>query len=122
MNGLAFCSQLDELCDLQLFYDSNENEFLTFLDNFDMGEFDKLMPWFDRCRERGIEFEFFKDTAVKSFLLPALLADLRSCYGEIAQRKPFPTPGEPRTDAFLKMVAVLEEAIATKRGIIALCD
>ena len=120
MTGLAFCSCDDEFCDLDLLPD-----FLTealFLDNFEMGEFDKLMPWFELCRERGINFEFFADTAVKNHVLPTLLADLRACYGEIAQRKPFPTPGEPQTDAFLKMVSVLESAIETESGIVAICD
>ncbi len=43
MTRLAFSSQLDELGDLQLFYDSNQNESLAFIDDLGIDEFDKLM-------------------------------------------------------------------------------
>ena len=117
--GLDFVSQDDEFCEDYMNYLSEAGPLLG---SFEMEEFDKLMPWFERCQRRGIEFEFFKDTAVKSYQLPQMLSELRACYGEIAQRKPFPTPGEPQTDAFLKMVAVLEKAITDGRGLVAICD
>lgn len=100
-----------------------EPESPQYLCSFELGEFDKLTPWIELCHQQGIKVgRFFDDTVLKSSQLPQVLKNLRSCYGEIAQRRPFVHPDDMDKDAYVKMVSALETAIQQKRGIIALCD
>ena len=123
--GLVFYSQEDSLCDEKHFIDyyQIEPQSAQFLDSFEMGEFDKLEPWIKLCNQQGIKLGYFyDDTFLKNSQLPQILENLRRCYGEIAQGRPFLHQSQAQREPFVRMVKVLEAAIREGRGIIALCD
>ena len=123
--ALEFYSQEDTFCEREnyLAYLELESKSSQLLGSFELGEFDKLTPWIELCNQQGIKLgHFFDDTVLRNYQLPQVLENLRQCYGEIAQRRPFVHPSEVHKDAYVKMVSVLETAIEQQRGVIALCD
>jgi len=123
--ALEFYSQEDTFCETENYmaYWEMEPQSPQLLGSFEMGEFDKLTPWIELCNRQGIKLgHFFDDTVLKNRQLPQVLENLRKCYGEIAQRRPFVHQSEMQHDPFARMVSILETAIKQERGIIALCD
>jgi len=123
--ALDFFSQEDTFCDAEdyLAYLKIEPELAQLLDSFELGEFEKLTPWVERCNQQNIKMgHYFDDTVLRNHQLPQVLDNLRQCYGEIAQKRPFVHSGDINKDAYVRMVSILETAIKQQRGIIALCD
>lgn len=88
------------------------------LDEFHYGEIDKLAPWTELCDRQGIQLNYFlNDTIIRLHQLPQVLANLRQCYGIIAQRRPFVHPSEIHKDAYVRMVTLLGTAIQEEHGI-----
>ena len=86
-------------------------------------EFDKLAPWVFACRRAGIEVGlYFDDTFLCSHQIRPVLDILRECYGEIATRRPFYHADDWQKEPFVRMVKILETAIAKRAGVVAFCD
>lgn len=81
-------------------------------------EFDKLAPWVFACQQAGLNVTF-DDTYFCSHQIRPALQILRDCYGEISTRRPFLHPDDHELEPFVRMVKILETALAKNAGVVA---